>query len=409
MSKANYQSGKKQAIAAKPQFGEPQPTTDPTKFKVTHSSDTQHYNLMQKQVQPIPKPADPKNMVLQLDTVYSGAGADLIKNIKSAGKIVFHMGGDTGPTVGPKTIEAVVDKMIMDFEGEPNGETPSFFFHLGDVVYSFGESIYYYDQFFEPFRDYPAPILAIPGNHDGLSYKGDREPYMAAFLRNFVSPEPTQSPDAGALVRTTVSQPGVYFALEAPFVTILGLYSNILEDPGVISSEGGKLPITDEQLDFLKTQLARLKNSGQAIIIAVHHPPFVYGGSHGGSPTLLADLDACCKHAGVWPHAVISGHSHNYQRFSRTINGHEIPYIVCGNSGHNLSQLKTKNATAIRAPQKINDTLIFENYDDKNYGYLRVVCDGKMLRVEYHDAQPDEKTYSDAVTVDLKLHTIEAN
>jgi predicted phosphodiesterase len=41
-------------------------------------------------------------------------------------------------------------------------------YHLGDVVYSFGEAAYYYDQFYDPFRNYPAPIFAVPGNHDGM-------------------------------------------------------------------------------------------------------------------------------------------------------------------------------------------------------------------------------------------------
>jgi hypothetical protein len=41
------------------------------------------------------------------------------------------------------------------------------------------------------------------------------------------------------LVRTAQVQPAIYFTLEAPFVRILGLYSNCLEDPGVISSQGG--------------------------------------------------------------------------------------------------------------------------------------------------------------------------
>jgi hypothetical protein len=34
-------------------------------------------------------------------------------------------------------------------------------------------------------------------------------------------------------------QPGVYFTLDAPFVRIIGLYSNVLEDPGVISKGSG--------------------------------------------------------------------------------------------------------------------------------------------------------------------------
>jgi hypothetical protein len=33
-----------------------------------------------------------------------------------------------------------------------------------------------------------------------------------------------------------MTQPGVYFALDVPFVRVLGLFSNALADPGVISS-----------------------------------------------------------------------------------------------------------------------------------------------------------------------------
>ena len=42
-------------------------------------------------------------------------------------------------------------------------------------------------------------------------------------------------------------QPGVYFTLEAPYVRILGIYSNILENPGVISSTtvGGKSEVPE--------------------------------------------------------------------------------------------------------------------------------------------------------------------
>ena len=47
-----------------------------------------------------------------------------------------------------------------------------FFFTSVTVVYNFGESRYYYDQFYEPFRAYPAPIFAIPGNHDSFVVPG---------------------------------------------------------------------------------------------------------------------------------------------------------------------------------------------------------------------------------------------
>jgi Calcineurin-like phosphoesterase len=175
-----------------------------------------------------------------LQQVYGSDGAAKVQAIQQAGQIVFHSVGDTGSVVGPATQSLVADKMVTDFNEANAADVPSFFFHLGDIVYYFGEATYYYDQFFEPYRDYPAPILAIAGNHDGVVYPKDPAPTLDAFLRNFCAATALQSPDAGGLLRTTMIQPGVYFTLEAPFVRILGLYSNVLEDPGVISGENGQ-------------------------------------------------------------------------------------------------------------------------------------------------------------------------
>src|SRR5581483_10795058 len=135
----------------------------------------------------------------------------------------------------------------------------------GDVIYNFGEAEYYYDQFYEPFRNYDRPIFAIPGNHDGICrYGADPDtplaPTLAAFLRNFCAAAPGPSVDAGGLVRSVMTQPGAYFTLDAPFVSIVGLYTNVLEGPGVISSQGGRYgALDDAQLHWLTTELERLK------------------------------------------------------------------------------------------------------------------------------------------------------
>ncbi len=90
---------------------------------------------------------------------------------------------------------------------------PAFFFHLGDVVYNFGEAKYYYDQFYDVYRAYDRPIFAIPGNHDGVVY-GDTSTTKApqsleAFRRNFCAPKPGRSPDAGGLMRSAMTQPAL--------------------------------------------------------------------------------------------------------------------------------------------------------------------------------------------------------
>lgn len=203
-------------------------------------------------------------------------------------------------------------------------------------------------------------------------------------------------------------QPGAYFTFDAPFVRILGLYSNVLEDPGVISSQNGTYPTLDErQITFLTTALSRIKsqNYAGAVIIAVHHPPFTGGSVHGGSPDMLADIDSACTQAGVWPHAVLSGHAHNYQRFTRTVNSYQIPYLVAGGGGH--SPLSTMRTT-YRTPYTIDSTLTLENYDDTHYGYLRIVVTAQTLTIEFHPALDGStvKTPDDSVTVNLANRTI---
>jgi hypothetical protein len=388
-----------------PVFAQPQPSPDPTGFKnpVTDQNYTEIANL-----EPVPQPvggaAEP---ILTIAQTYGSAGEAKIEAIQQAKQIVFHSVGDTGSVVGPDTQSLVADKMVSDFNEENSADVPSFFFHLGDVVYYFGEAIYYYDQFYEPFRNYPAPIVAIPGNHDGVVYAQDPAPTLGAFLRNFCAASPAPSPDAGALVRTTMIEPGVYFTFDAPFVRILGLYSNVLEDPGVISSQGGTNSLDNRQLTFLATALKRVKSESYAgaVIIAVHHPPFTGDSTHGGSPQMLADIDSACTAAGVWPHAVFSGHAHNYQRFTRTVNSMQIPFVVAGCGGH--SPLSAMRGT-YRTPYKIDNTLTLESYDDTDYGYLRVVVNAQTLTIEFHPESDGgvTKTPDDTVTVNLQTRTI---
>jgi hypothetical protein len=346
--------------------------------------------------------------ILTLAQVYGSGGATRVAAIQQSGQIVFHSAGDTGSVVGPATQSLVADKMVTDFHEANPADVPSFLFHLGDVVYFFGEATFYFDQFFAPYRDYPAPILAIAGNHDGIVFPKDPAPTLDAFLKNFCTATPVPSADAGNLLRTTMIQPGVYFTLEAPFVRILGLYSNVLEDPGVISGENGQNTVLDNrQIAFLTAALKRVKSDkfSGAVIIAVHHPPFTGGAEHGGSPLMLADIDGACTAAGVWPHAVFSGHAHNYQRFTRTVNKMQIPFIVAGNGGH--SPLSHMRGT-FRTPFVIDNTLTLENYDTTDFGYLRVVINATTMRVEFHPQNDGgtTKTPNDAVTITLATHAV---
>jgi hypothetical protein len=398
-------SGARPRVSGDPVFAQPAPSPDPTSFKdpVTDGKDKDTPG-----VQPVPQPsATASEPTLTLAQVYGSQGATITQTITQAGQIVFHSVGDTGSDVGPATQSLVADKMVSDFTEADPADVPSFFYHLGDVVYYFGESQYYYDQFFEPYRNYPAPILGIAGNHDGIVYPSDPESTLAGYLTNFCAAAVGASPDSGGLSRTTMTQPGVYYTFDAPFVRILGLYSNVLEDPGVISNQGGTYPTLDQrQIAFLTAALGRVKseNYAGAVIIAVHHPPFTGGSEHGGSPLMLADIDGACTAAGVWPHAVLSGHSHNYQRYTRTVNAYQIPYVVAGCGGH--SPLSTMRST-LRTPYKIDDTLTLESYDDTDYGYLRIMVNATTMTIEFHPEADGgtTKTPDDVVTINLAART----
>jgi len=397
-----------------PVFGQPQATADPSTFVVHHPSDGAAYkkidqlNAEHKVLPlPFPKPRGGIEPQLTLQEVYGG-NAGAIQRIETAGQIVFHATGDCGSTRGPKTQNAVTDKMVSDFDETDPKEVPQFNFLLGDIVYDFGEAQYYYDQFYEPYRNYAAPVLAAAGNHDGMISPLAHAKSLDAFLRNFCQSTFVVQAEAGGLSRTAQIQPGVFFTFDAPFVRILTLYSNTLEDPGVISNA----TIGASQLSYLQAALARVKreNYPGAVVIAHHHPPYTVGSHHGWSPDMLAQIDAACTKAGVWPHAVLSGHSHNYQRFTRQRSGGtQIPYVVCGNGGHNVQALST-TANPLRAPQIVqaasaqDDQIVLENYDDQNYGYLRIIVNASQLRIEYHPASdgPVTKTPDDFVTVDLR-------
>ena len=324
---------------------------------------------------------------------------------------MFHATGDCGSTKGPTTQNEVADKMVADFDETDPREVPQFAFLLGDIVYNFGETEYYYDQFYEPYRNYQAPVLAAAGNHDGMISPLAHATSLAAYLRNFCADPAhgfTVMPEAGGLSRTAQIQPGVFFTFDAPFVRILVFYSNTLEDPGVIANA----TIGNSQLDYLKAALTRVKteNYAGALLFAHHHPPYTIGGQHSSSVEMRQQMDAVCKEVGVWPHAVLAGHAHNYQRYTRLrSDGTEIPYLVCGNGGHNVQKLKAPGGGALRAPQTLqpatatDDAVTFENYDDTDYGYLRVIVNAEQLRIEYHPASDGAvaKAPDDSVTIDL--------
>ena len=128
---------------------------------------------------------------------------------------------------------------------------------------------------------------------------------------------------------------------------------------------------------------------------------------------MLTQIDTACKKANIMPHAVLSAHAHNYQRFTRHHGKTQIPYIVAGNGGHGLAKLSKPRGSVLRTPMTLQvpahaDTVTLENYDDQDYGYLRIIVTTTQLRIEYHPASDGTaaKTPDDSVTVDLATRTL---
>lgn len=269
------------------------------------------------------------NGLWSLEEIVGGDGA---AGIEKSGKITIHVTGDTGvPELDRETREVMVaDAMAQDYDVNNPDTNPAFFFHLGDVIYGPSPTAYL-EQFYRPYMHYPGKIIAIPGNHDG-----ETDEKMAEFQTYFCAPSQAVPPVANSIFRQTMNQPGVYWCLDAPFVQIIGLYSNSAENPGFISGPA----IGTKQKEWLVSTLQQLKasrNKGtrKALLFATHHPPYSSGG-HSGSSEMLKDIDDACAKAGIMPDAFFSGHAHSIQHYTRFAKGKalEIPFIISGCGGH---------------------------------------------------------------------------
>lgn len=412
-------------------FGFANPTYTADNFFTYSAGDIEaDASLKELQVtEPIPAPRV-QPPVMDLSTVLP---ASAIAAIEKAGQLVFHAVGDTGGVVKAEPQLAVADTMAADLSGKTYATgLPAFFFHLGDVVYYFGQQEYYPEQFYDPYRNYNGPIFAIPGNHDGVLYKNEPVPYsLSAFIDNFCAADPVVG--ASGFARTTMTQPGAYFVLTAPFVRVIGLYSNTGESVGVLS--GGV--IGNDQITFLQQQLAAAEaarnadpqnQNPQALILTVHHPPFTGASDHFPSASMLQAIDSCCQQAGIWPDLVLSGHAHLYERYTRTMkaDGRQIAYIVAGNGGYyNLSKLKTDASGNKPTPGQQSEpdgqgnTITLEQYNDSQFGFLRITANAATLKVEALAVAGEQVTTSpttpipaptvvDQFVVDLAKHTVAA-
>jgi hypothetical protein len=336
--------------------------------------------------QPLPKPVG--NYPYHFDV--EQAVPDLDEN-----KLVFHMVGDTGSVRNPSFQKLVVAQMLRHFK--VNGfeqDEPKFLYHLGDVVYNFGEAAEYEKQFFTPYQKYPAPIFAIAGNHDS-EVNPDSRPYKSldAFSAVFCTADSGYVPFSGTADRKSMTQPNVYWTMETPLATIIGLHSNTPKF-GIV---------TDEQREWFMKELvyADSKRPDKAVLVCIHHSPYSADINHGSSLPMIEFLEGAFKETGIKPDVVFSGHVHNYQRLEKQYpDGDKVLFIVAGGGGYDeLHPIASLNDERFN-----NENLLFKdvellNYCDDKHGFLKIsivrIADGLSLTGEYYSIPHEEEIDSD--------------
>ncbi|HTV47786.1 MAG TPA: metallophosphoesterase [Phycisphaerae bacterium] len=369
----------------------------------THLASRRSSNDYQGLGLPFPHPST--DCIMDL-TYYFGPEA--VNKIVSSGKFIFHMTGDTG--VGSNEQKNVAEAMARDINNTNHELGPSCLILLGDIIYGSNKEAGYADKFYRIYDHYDRLIFAIPGNHDGEELLPTDPTTLNAFEANFCTPPESQPPLATEFGVLMPNQPGPHWHLKAPFVDILGLYSNSEENVGIISNHY----IGHKQKIWLHSRLAaiaaaRANGPRNALIIAVHHPPFARGfhssgPGYPGSPEMLADIDSCCTDANILPDAVISAHTHNYQHYVRTqiLNGKEctIPYLIVGTGGIGLQ--------TVPAPTIVHDSTgtVFYRSAFKDYGYLTVTATAKLLIIQFNALVGIHRELREQITIDLATHKI---
>ena len=348
-----------------------QPRTRPV-FKLSAIDDQEKFKA-------VPPPSGPFPYRLDLKQVVPGFDQQ---------KMVFHIAGDTGNLWSADYQRSVTNAMTMQYRDAVSpGDTPLFLYHLGDVVYNFGQASEYYKQFFTPYKNYPAPVFAIPGNHDGDVDPSDpsKPKSLDAFRKVFCDNKIRPVDLAGDTNRKSNIQPNFYFTLQTPLANIIGLYSNVPKFGTVTAEQRGWF------INELKSFAA--EKSGKALIVCIHHSPYSADTNHGSSLHIQQFLNEAFTTAQVWPDIVFSGHVHNYQRFEKTYeNGKMVPFIVCGAGGYSdLHAIAKPNDPLFPDTSSLLDNVELQKYCDYAHGFLKLTltkeADGIRLAGEYFITQ----------------------
>lgn len=311
-------------------------------------------------------------------------GEEGASQIKNSGRMIIHSTGDTGKDEDDYT-EMVARAMTNDFQLGLNQQhnSPAFFLHLGDVVYSQNNDDGYNRELYYPYRGYPGKMIAIPGDNDGKTNVNGTHSFDT-FIRHFCYPQTGVQPPVPLLPRAIQQQPGLYWWLSTPFANFIGLCTNTGPYHGMINrGTGGQ-----KQYDWFRHTLGEIasesKSQRKFLVIAGHHP--VYSEINDQpSIELHQELKNAFMETGVYPHLVLAGHSHNYQRFLRSGNYGDggpfkkVHYIVAGSGGHGI--------TTVSNSKPINKAVCLKL--SNRYGYLKLSFSPLELTCQFFGLSPD--------------------
>ncbi|MEU7828848.1 metallophosphoesterase [Nonomuraea sp. NPDC049129] len=239
----------------------------------------------------------------------------------------FLLLGDTGE--GDASQYAVVPGLLKV------GEGTSFAVIASDVLYPAGSGNEYENKFFRPYKDYDAPIYAIPGNHDWYDGLGG---FMRVFCDAPALPPKRDAGLRGLLWRRSetiderllaearafrdrpaqrAAQPGPYWAIETPSLLIVGVDTGIQGEIDAQQTEWLRRTSLDPRPKILVT--------GKPIYTRNDYKPSPLEG--GGT---IDDIIRAPEHRYV---AAIGGDVHNYQRYPVRVGDRVIQYIVSGGGG----------------------------------------------------------------------------
>lgn len=341
--------------------------------------------------QPLPPHVGPAPYRLDLGSVLDAAR---MLEIQQAGRIVAHIGGDCGGINKPEDQQIVAQHLERDFASADVGDHPAFFYMLGDVVYFYGAATEYEPQFYEPYEHYLAPIMSVPGNHDGDvdPTVPSSPPSLDAWMRNFCSPRPVITPEGHNYTRTAMTQPGPYWTLDTPYLRFIGLYSNV--------PEGGE--IQADQANWLAGELRAADQAKKPAALCLHHPPYSGDAHHSGSQAMIDVIAQAVNASGNQPHAVFAAHVHNYQRFTLRTRFRnqpiDIPYLVIGAIGywhlHSMSKLISGKSLPLRFPGE-HPGLSLETFVHDRHGYMKLDFSKEHLKGDYFTVPRAQESWGD--------------